>query len=181
MSTSWPPCVVRCLNRNCGLTIAWILKTCEVTVTIVVTLLRYCNIFIFYLLKLSNRKLSTRQRFFNCKEGQDAYFNVNKISLLLHSRIQQCWSTRIYIVHLQAITNLTQLCGFSFSRKMSLRPSAVSHLLTDWRFIKKTRCWDKTTILYFSTFCVHFDGFWPNLKSLPPTNTVSDKYQICRG
>jgi hypothetical protein len=32
-----------------------------------------------------------------------------------------------------------------------------------------------------STFCVHFDGSWPNLKSLPPTYTVSDKYEICRG
>jgi hypothetical protein len=31
------------------------------------------------------------------------------------------------------------------------------------------------------TFCVHFDGSWPNFKSLPPTNTVSDKYEICRG
>jgi hypothetical protein len=30
---------------------------------------------------------------------------------------------------------------------------------------------DKITILYCycSTFCVHFDGSWPNLKSLPPT------------
>jgi hypothetical protein len=43
----------------------------------------------------------------------------------------------------------------------------------DWR--------DKTTILYCSTFCVHFDGSWPNLKTFPPTNTVSGKYEICRG
>jgi hypothetical protein len=27
----------------------------------------------------------------------------------------------------------------------------------------------KTTILYCSTFYVHFDGSWPKLKSLPPT------------
>jgi hypothetical protein len=40
---------------------------------------------------------------------------------------------------------------------------------------------DKTTILYCSTFRVHFDGSWPNLKSLPPTCTVSIKYEICRG
>jgi hypothetical protein len=38
---------------------------------------------------------------------------------------------------------------------------------------------DKTTILYCSTFLfVHFDGSWPNLKSLPLTYTVSDKYDI---
>jgi hypothetical protein len=38
---------------------------------------------------------------------------------------------------------------------------------------------DKTTIMYCSTFYVHFDGSWPKLKSL--TYTVSDKYEICRG
>jgi hypothetical protein len=50
-----------------------------------------------------------------------------------------------------------------------------------WHGTLKKPKWDQTTIMYCSTFCVHFDGSWPNLKSLPPTNTVSDKYEICRG
>jgi hypothetical protein len=41
---------------------------------------------------------------------------------------------------------------------------------------------DKTTILYCSTFYVHFDGSRPKLKSLPPTlYMVSDKYEILQG
>jgi hypothetical protein len=45
----------------------------------------------------------------------------------------------------------------------------------------KTISGDKTTSLNCSTVFIHFDGSWPNLKSFPPTNTVSDKYEICRG